>query len=408
MSGQQDDRLDAHDRRLLDVLYGQGADKDEHATSGRDAQEKQADLDAELAQLRQLRSVFAELRIHQEEPPPAGMALLMAAARQAAQERKPAGLWARLRAGWMAMAVHPAVSAAAAAVVVLGAAGYMLTRGLSTVESTAPSSSVATGAPAEAAPPAETSGSRRAAPGSEPAGAMPAAADERLEVDKQQPAAPDVSAAAPAKPATPILRRQGPRDELEEPQRDGRKREVVSRNAKSAADEASPADSAVDPSLGLLRGDRTASPSSEGGAGSAGPSGEATGGAATGAKVKQGKDASGSDRSGSLDAEPAPAPPPATVAPKPQSKPARVPAKPAPAAPPEPEPQEQAEDSGQADDDRGSDAQRPAERWYKLAKAAATKGDCEAVRVLAQRVRAEDPAFYDSRFLKDASIKKCL
>ena len=38
----------------------------------------------------------------------------------------------------------------------------------------------------------------------------------------------------------------------------------------------------------------------------------------------------------------------------------------------------------------------------------AAKGDCNAVRLLAQRVQAENPGFYEKRFKTDASLKKCL
>lgn len=49
-----------------------------------------------------------------------------------------------------------------------------------------------------------------------------------------------------------------------------------------------------------------------------------------------------------------------------------------------------------------------AERWYQLALTAAAKGNCGEVKLLAERVRGEDQAFYEKTFSKNPALKKCL
>ena len=132
---------DAAAMRLLSKLYERDEDLDEGPARPSEtskpagvehASESLAQAEAEM---RELRSVFATMRESMsEEPPVRGLdALLLAArenvatvsktvARQAVTEQEP-GFWEKLRRGWMSMLAHPGVMAAAALVVVAGAAG---------------------------------------------------------------------------------------------------------------------------------------------------------------------------------------------------------------------------------------------------------------------------------------------
>jgi hypothetical protein len=358
---------DCVDGAVVDALYegdGRAAAKD---TSSSD---EPAD---ELERLRQLRSVFAELKANQEEPPPAGMALLMAAARQAALQRRPPGLWARLSAGWRALATHPGLAAAAAGVVVIGASGYMLTRNEGKFVETAQVDMTAT---AGSAAPAATSPRV-------PVGAATGTGD----VDRRDSAAPSVAAPMQdpkAGGAGDGFGLGGAADE-----RDGKNErgdtsrsqlgseKAVSGAPRKRASEASPSRGvkagkaelpADDVGVDLPREVPAAKPAP--------------------APVSQGRS---QDRAGAgvaVPASPAPPPPPGTRTPLDgESDEARE-------EPPSPSPD--------------SDLRRPAERWYQLAKAAAAKGDCEAVRLLATRVKKEDPGFFDRRFLADPALRACV
>ena len=380
---------DEQDAKLIDSLYARRQDALE-------------DDDDDLAQLQRLRSVFAELRTHQEEPPPAGMALLMAAARQAVEERKPTGLWARLRAGWMMMAAHPAMSAATAAVVVLGAAGYMATRGMGdAVEATAPSAE-ATRATGAAEPSATlTDGKEDRGPAAAPATAgLPAA------TAPAAPAPADSSILAPAQERAGEfkVRKAAPTKseaiEQAKPASGSRGKDAQVDKADSPAD--GRGDQPADPSLGLLRGERE----------------KATAPVVVGGDVGTGGGASVDSPAPEAEAPAPPAPSPGSAA-KPIAK--KMPAKPKPPTATKPDalddaaeqdreasaPADKAQDE-EADRTRSPKVTRSAERWYTLARAAAAKGDCEAVKLLGARVQAEDPGFYDTRFRKDAAIKKCL
>lgn len=368
MSGGKSDERSARERSdedLLDSLYGEREDLRDGGERS-PGEEADGDEDLELAQLRRMRSVFAELKANQEEPPPAGMALLMAAARQAAEERKPqtAGLWARLRAGWHAMVAHPAMAAAAAAVVVIGASGYLMSRGVKTAESTYSSSD----------------GDRAA---SAPSAASEKAAETGT-LDQPEAPAPAPAAATAAPPAEPIA---VPSTKLEmaspdpEPQRRGVKRSKSAPVSTEAVNGSPAAGNAASGSGGYgdstIERDRLNYSSPSGGVPGGGPPAQA----------------------------PAPAPPP---------------------PPPAEEPRAGASSEGEStaadrDDDEGAskskDTRKPitvesisqqSERWYVLAKEAAAKGDCNAVKLLAQRVQGDNPGFYEKRFKKDASLAKCL
>lgn len=359
---ERDEGLSARDAELLDSLY--------RATPG------PSDEDAELEQFQQLRSVFAELKAHQDEPPPAGMALLMAAARQAAEERRPAGLWARLRAGWSAMLAHPAMSAVAAAVVVVGIGGYLVARGVTPAAEQAPSVSRAR----EAAPGASSSATTApAAPGS---GAAP------VEVP---------AAAAPA----PALERSSRIEADSELKERAPKRHPAPKDA-----------------TGVVTGTKKKleAPTEEGGEQSL-PSAP---------KVQE--------QWSSTPAEPPPAPEEEEAAPRSSAGSAKAPGTASKAAPPSPvkradSPADRTLDASTPEREKGAsgrgagpsagleqedrDAQNEdtpsrAQRWYELAKAAAAKGDCEAVKLFGTRIKSEAPAFYDARFRKDAAIAKCL
>lgn len=370
----REEHLSARDAEVIDALYER--DRDDDAPDG------------ELAELQRLRSVFAELKAHQEEPPPAGMALLMAAARQAAEQRRPSGLWARLRSGWMAMAAHPAMSAVAAAVVVVGAAGYLLTRGVdSAVEATSPSAVEA------------TTVSPRASDG---AASAPRPAKEASIV--AEPAKPAEAAALEPAPAAEQKNRAAapvPQQEDEELEPPAGKRDRAPAPTKLAK----PAKAKSD--------DRRLDKDAQSGDDAAG-SLWGGGGAAL-------QDAPAGPAAQSVVYPPpaAPPPPPAAPPPPPAAKtevttraPASSPVAKSPGAAPAPVDAAGAERGSDDGDVKGTGAQRgvarSVERWYSLARSAATRGDCEEVRALGERIRSEDRAFYDSRFRKDQTILKCL
>lgn len=358
---ERDEGLSERDAEMLDSLYR--------------ATPRPSDDDAELAQLQQLRSVFAELKAHQDEPPPAGMALLMAAARQAAEERRPVGVWAKLRAGWSAMVAHPAMSAVAAAVLVVGVGGYLVARGVRPAAEQAPAVSSATepvASPATAAPQeslAEPPAAARPvvpAPGRALEGA-PLLEPERetgretgREIRERKQELKDGArprAAKEPEPRTPAFgakkRMEVPRDEAEQEQQAPKLQEQW-----SAGPAAPPAPEAEE----IVAGNAKAAPAK---AATKAPKPEPTTEAdATSVELDRAKGRGAAPSAGL------------------------------------------AQEDG--DDVRRADAPTRAQRWYELAKAAATKGDCEAVKLLGARIKSEDPAFYEARFRKDAAISKCL
>ncbi len=356
---ERDEGLSARDAEMLDSLY-------------RTAQEPIAG-DAELEQLQQLRSVFAELKAHQDEPPPAGMALLMAAARQAAEERRPVGLWAKLRAGWSSMLAHPAMSAVAAAVVVVGVGGYLVARGVRPAAEQAPTVSSA----------------------AEPA--APTAAPSTIATGEVAESAAAASQATPtAEPMTEEAARLEPERELK-----------AAAGRKEVQERAQPKPAQV-----TTKGARAPELAAKKRADA--PRDEAEQEEISAPKLQE-----------QWTAVPEEQPAPVETAPV-NAKPVPAPTK---AAPPSPGTRDKpvidatsekgaggraggAPSAGLAqadgDDSRGEDAPSRSQRWYELAKAAATRGDCEAVSLFGARIKSEDPAFYEARFRKDAAIAKCL
>lgn len=347
---ERDGRLSARDAEMLDSLYRTAPAPSEG--------------DAELEQLQELRSVFAELKAHQEEPPPAGMALLMAAARQAAQERPPVGLWARLRAGWSAMLAHPGMSAVAAAVVVIGVGGYLVSRGVQPASEQAPVVSSA------AAPEAS-------------AGAAPAAAAPYQPTELRSPVAAPASTAPerPSGEASPL--------ELDGAAR-GRAPVKRPAPARDASDE------------GTKKRAAAPKPKDEEAA--------VLGGVQQAPKLQEQWSAEPEAPVTTKAEPPAPKAPPPPKAAKPKDQPQVDASSPAASL----EREKGAGGRGaastpaeEATDDREELSSR-ARRWYELAKAAAAKGDCDAVKLLGARIKSEDPALYEARFRKDAAIAKCL
>lgn len=359
---ERDEGLSARDAKMLDSLY--------RATPG------PSDDDAELEQFQQLRSVFAELKAHQDEPPPAGMALLMAAARQAAEERRPMGVWSKLRAGWSAMLAHPAMSAVAAAVLVVGVGGYLVARGVRPAAEQTPSVSsaavpaadrmVAPAAPATIAtgelgaevpataspaePAAEPVPATKEATRLETARELKGAKDgKELRGRVQQRPAPVITEGSSAPELAAKKRADGPRDEAEQEELPAPKLQ----EQWSADPQAPPApmENAAKP----VPAPAKAAP----------PSPSKSGRTAVDATSEKGDGGRGRAPSGGL---------------------------------------------AQADEDDAAGAEVPSrsQRWYELAKAAAAKGDCEAVNLLGARIKSEDPAFYEARFRKDGAIAKCL
>lgn len=356
---ERDEGLSARDAEMLDSLY--------RAAPG------SIDGDAELEQLQQLRSVFAELKAHQDEPPPAGMALLMAAARQAAEERRPVGLWTKLRAGWSSMLAHPAMSAVAAAVVVVGVGGYLVARGVRPA--------------AEQAPTVSSAAEPAAAPMTAPA----TIATGEVDAESASAASQDMPTAEPMMEEASRLER-----EREFKGAAGRK-EVQERGQPRPAPVTTK--DARGPDLAIKK--RADAPRDE--------------------AEQEETSAPKLQEQWTTVPEAPPAPEPAEAAP--------INAKPAPtkAAPPSPGARDKtASDATSAkgagrgvapsaglaqadgDDSAGADAPSRSQRWYEQAKAAATRGDCEAVSLFGARIKSEDPAFYEARFRKDATIAKCL
>ncbi|MBP9084752.1 MAG: hypothetical protein KBG15_01490 [Kofleriaceae bacterium] len=132
---------DAAAMRLLSKLYDRDeVDAVEHRpqdiASAQVAEPAGESLVQAEAGMRELRSVFASMRESMsEEPPSRGLDALLQAARanvantvnpnapRAGVTASAPGFWAKLRNGWMNMLAHPGVMAAAALVVVAGAAG---------------------------------------------------------------------------------------------------------------------------------------------------------------------------------------------------------------------------------------------------------------------------------------------
>ncbi len=389
MSGKVGTSGERGDEELIDSLYGERTEK--RAAQG------DGDDDLELAQLRQLRGMFAELKTNQEEPPAQGMALLMAAARQAAEERKAAvepegaGLWARLRAGWQSMVAHPGMAAAAAAVVVVGASGYLMSRGVKTAESTYTSdSAVRATSPAAA-------GSSAAGDTPEPPAAAPAA-DPAAVVSPVPPAPTDPRGADGKGVGRGVAAPAGSASD------DGSDRQIrrpARNNAVVTPPQAEPVTGAGGgapaPADRLRRGDESRRDFAKRGDTKVPPE------APTAVK------------------KPAPSPPSA-AGPSAPSAPASTPTPPPPPSPPSPTAEEadsvgssesvstsdEAENTVETKPRRVESVSNLVERWFSLAKEAAAKKDCNAVRELGRRVEADDRSFYESKFRKDAAIAKCL
>lgn len=393
MSGKVGAGGERGDEELIDSLYGERTEKSA-ASDGDD--------DLELSQLRRLRGMFAELKEDQEEPPAQGMALLMAAARQAAEERKAAsapekaGLWARLRAGWQAMVAHPGMAAAAAAVVVVGASGYLMSRGVKTAESTYTSDS-AVRATAPAAAGSSSGGLPEQAPAADPS------------------VLADPASAASPEPVTIDQPRGAGGEGL------GRGGAAPSGNTSSAGDDGSdlqmrrPARNKA-----VVTAPQTAPATGGGGAAAAAPVD----------RLEERADESRRDFAKQADSSAPreePVKKPAPSAPSASAGPSAPPA-PAPAPPPPPPPPTVAAEEDRAgssesvsvsdeDEDEDSVETKPrkvesvsnqVERWFSLAREAAAKKDCNAVRELGKRIEAENRSFYESKFRKDAAIAKCL
>ncbi|MEZ4363669.1 MAG: hypothetical protein R3B48_26060 [Kofleriaceae bacterium] len=341
---------------LLDDLY--------------DAREDGEPGSEELVRLRRLREVFAELKATQEEPPPAGMALLMAAARQAAEDRRPTGLWARLRAGWTAMLQHPGIAAAAAAVLVVGASGYLMSRGVGESAQSTYSSDHEDGHGA--------SSPARSMEDPSPGTAIPAAAAEA-------PAEESIRSEDPPAPPPPVLegKLEKARDSSVEPGERGRAGTASRGAARRSQDEDAKADDAWRAPLEI------ATDQDQGGLAAPAPT-----------VARQ-------PRAAAKPAQGAPqAPPPRTNSVEESVEESEV-ERGAPAAGAEDEVEREPNVPSRPSGPSGT-LTRSSERWLALARTAAARGNCDAVRLLATRVKAEDPAFYSSRFLKDPALKKCL
>jgi hypothetical protein len=359
--------------QVMDLLYEEDSAA---ATAG----------DTEVVRLRELRGVMREFRDATDAEPSGNMAILMAAAR--ARRPEPAGLWARLGRWFSAVAMHPALAAAATVVVVGGVAGALYVRGRGgVVEPTAEQAppSVATGqgsmpAPDRAPTSAMTPGGEKAGSGSGSAAVFetaevqpkvqvedtgrggPSAADPMPAIAPHAPGHPHGT--APAKPAPAVGDTGGAKPDNFAPESDDADGVIAGEQAATRF------------------ADRQGVASDEAknqASGAAAPS-EAPVVAAQGAS---------------------PPPPPRAPAPTTPPMPTSMPGGSAGAG------------GGGTSVDKPKKAPAPpkgtkeAAALTDQARVAARRRDCKTVGALAGRVRVLDSAYYRDNFAPDGDIKQC-
>ena len=298
-----------------------------------------------------MRTVWLSMRESDAEPSGRGMADLMAAARSQVAARKPAeSAWKRAFATFAEMLRRPPVLALATVVLVAGTAVLVHNHGGMAQDE----------APVASRPPLSSPmmmGQGAAAP----AGQEQAQATETAESARDTTARSADTLVAPGASPTPVA---SPMPTRPPP---------VTATAHVMAPSPKPASTL-----------------------SAGMAGNGVGGAASGGKAaKPAHNAIATDSDGSLE-EPSPAKP---SAPPP---PVKIVAK-APMAP----------DSGADDSPAAAEhvKAKPGvanDQLLRECEAAAARGDCAAVRILIERIRAQDLAFYRSTVTRDGALTKCL
>jgi len=329
------------------------------------------------AQLRQLRAVWVSMR--DEEPSDRGLASLMAAAREKASELEHAGQsswWQRV----LASLRRPPVLALATVTVLLGGALILTQRRADMkADATATSESSADKNVVERSDRERDESvpdARRAGAGS------PAAA-----AGSGAPTADTGAATTGSAPVEPTLARptvEDPEVVTEKaPRRDPRPTPKL-KAPTTASTPTAKAEFSVRPD------DDAPAPAPAGGS-EAGPRG-GMGGSSPPLAIAQDE---APVRSDSVTSNAGVAPPP-----KPKKPIART-------APPsiEGEDRQTTKDASAKD---GGKTQPTLEELVKQCETAATRGDCPAVRVLAQRILTRSPAVYKSRVATHAAIKRCL
>jgi len=329
------------------------------------------------AQLRQLRAVWVSMR--DEEPSDRGLAALMAAAREKASELEHAAQpswWQRV----LASLRRPPVLALATVTVLLGGALIITQRradmkadATATSETSADSNVVERSdrERAESVP-----GAQRAGAGSTAAAAGSAAPTAGPGAAPPAPAPVEPTLAKPTAEVTAVVTEK-------EPRRDPKATPKLKAPTTGSTPTAQP-EFAVRP-------DDDAPAPAPAGAGEAGPRGGMAGSSPSLA-IAQDEAPVLSD---SVTSDPGTA-----TRPKPKKPIAR-------SAPPPIE----GEDRQTTKDESakvGGNTQPTLDQLVTQCAAAAARGDCAAVRVLAQRILTRSPAVYKSRVASDAAIKRCL
>jgi len=384
----------AEELRLLDLLYGE-LDGDAAATARAEA-DADPERSAELEAFGQLRELMRELP--DEEPPAAITAQLMHAAARARPSAAPAavagvGLWARLRAWFRPVMMHPAMAAAATFVLVAGVAGTLyLTGNFGAAEPRTRSA---------ATPPASRAADRQHE--SVPAG------------EGRAPAAGDVGGIMdlPTTPSGDDIVVDG--TELADKQAEAESQLGKQEKKAPAAHRAgnSGGSATLDPygpSGGKPRTRDTASTGEAGGAAAPADNRPATtAGSAGDRDMIEADDEAAPEEA---PARPAPAKPVPKVpskettgkAPAPDTKP--VFEQPAPQAPPPPPP---APAQQQKPKDSSNEASRAQiNDLHGKALQAAADNECDAVISLGKRIAAIDASYYKTRYLTDKRLTKCL
>lgn len=413
---------DAAAMRLLSKLY----DRDDDDLSDRDAVEdrlpaadavvaptpaSESAMQAE-ASLRELRSVFANMRESMnEEPPSRGLDVLLQAARanvsakavapRVAVTEPPLGFWAKLRSGWMNMMVHPGVMAAAALVVVAGAAGtiYLKTGAVDggaseqQTQSSVSSTTVPTGNVKLTAPDSPivgglapvAVGSNAGLPSGAEAGKPDQPADERPQTGAKERNDKNVVAPGPVGGGG-----AGVNGNLDGDARSGALGWAPSKAGKSnAAPEGKPTKKpAVKPSPNRAADNQATDDSGAGNAAATEEQEAFDDGVAPGAPTSA--------------QQPSPPPPP-PPAPPPVKR--TAPAEPATKAPVQRD-SSALDDAPVAKPSLAKPTPQPA-ALLTAAKVAAGKGDCTQARSLAEQARVVDKRAYDLALKNDATLRAC-
>ena len=360
----------AEELRLLDLLYGE-LEGEEEASALREV-EADAARAGEMAAFSRVRSLLRDLP--EEEPPAAISAQLLHAAAKAAPAARAAderpGLWARLKGWFGPVFMHPAISAAAMFVVVVGVAGTLyMTGNFDKAEPTARSA---------ATPPADVGASerQRALEEPPPSGAAQPLAPGRLDL--------------PATPTGDDITVDG--KDLADERAQGEAGEKQNRPARRGAGGGAKGGGLVaDEKPRLEQKNDKKKVELDSNAPPADPAPVTTG--------------SSGDRD-MIENEDAPAE--QTKAPAPAKKPAPQPQKPPSAPPPQPAPPPTAPPtSTQPSPDGARSNYNRAVELHKRALQAARDGECDAIADIGKTVRNLDLDYYNTKYRNDSRLTGC-